>query len=112
MFVAPDDLDIAVRAYAGPKQASRRQGPKRQASSIGPSAWSLTYDTETTTGPEQQVRIVPCQLRQGAELRRSGVACEPRSLSDFESSILYARAAVCGWEVCTLAEFNEEIFLG
>jgi hypothetical protein len=113
MLVPADQLDIAVRAYAVPKTRTRRARPnKKRVSEIGPSEWSLIYDTETTTGPEQQVRIVPWQLRQGGELRRVGMAYDPRSLSDAERSTLYLHAAVCGWEVCTVAEFVEDIFLG
>src|SRR5947208_427089 len=112
MLAAHDELDIAVRAYAVPKQASHRQRKNRQASAIGPSEWSLTYDTETTTGSEQQVRIVPWQLHQGTKLRRQGIAYDPRSLSDAERSTLYSHAAARGCEVCTVAEFTAEMFLG
>src|SRR3954453_18739324 len=111
MLIPQDELDIAVRAYAVPKvMKPRHSGQYRAVPEIGPSAWSLTFDTETTTGPEQQLRIVPWQLRERGELRRIGMAYDPCTLTDAERSTLYAQAAAQGWEVCTVGEFIEEIF--
>jgi hypothetical protein len=112
MRLPHDELDIAVRAYAVPTKAKCQPSLGGRVPEVGPSEWSLTFDTETTTGPEQQVRIVAWQLRQGRELRRIGMAYDPLSLGDSERSTLYRQAALRGWEVCTVGEFVEDVFFG
>ena len=76
--------DAGSRSSMGPR-ASRRAmaGIMRLPAGscdLGPSRWSLTFDTETTTDPGQGLRVGAYQLRRGHRLAQVGLFYEPAAL--------------------------------
>lgn len=113
---APEPRPIAVRAFALPTPrdvatAARTPRQRSPATSIGPSAWSLAFDTETTIDAAQQLRFGTYQVRRGDALHEEGLFYDPQILTDDERSMLYRFASARGLAVHTLADFIEEVFL-
>ena len=76
-----DELDIAVRAYAEP---DIRPAPKVRRSGTPPSAWTLVFDTETTTDSTQRLRFGTYQVYEHERLKFGGifyVPDDPKALS-------------------------------
>jgi hypothetical protein len=108
----PEDLPVAVRAYAVPvkeKPPWDGEPPK----SIGPSAFTLTFDTETFSDAAQQIRIGAYQWREDGELLRAGVFYDPASVTPEETATIAAWSAEHGFaEPLTDRVFVEEVFFG
>ncbi len=112
MIPAPESRTIATRAYATPVQPAklptRKQGGR---SSLSPSAWTLTFDTETTTDAAQQLRFGVYQVRHGDDLHEEGLFYDPLTLTDADRSLFYGYASARGLMVRTVEDFIDGIFL-
>lgn len=109
---SPDHFysSIAVRAYAeSPKRYVNI--PKQVMPDIGPSEWSLIFDTETTTDAAQQLRFGCFQLRNYGELRRTGIFYDPETLNKKELKLILRFTKQHGFELLSLPEFTERVFL-
>lgn len=104
-----ESLTIAVRSY-GRALAAPRVPPVGKRATLGPSAWTLIFDTETTVDAAQQLRLGGYQVRELGELRESGIFYDPESLSDDERSLLYSFATTNGLNALTHAEFVDSVF--
>ena len=105
----PTHVPVAVRAWTTHgKRSKPRSGGGYD---LGPSAWSLTFDTETTLDPGQGLRIGAYQLRRRARLHEQGLLYEPAALTDAEIQTLAIFAAAEGLVVRTREEFVDDVFL-
>ncbi|MGI8405373.1 MAG: hypothetical protein ACR2OE_11525, partial [Thermomicrobiales bacterium] len=115
MILPAEPRSIAVRAFATPTPrdaaaAARTPRQRSPADVIGPSAWSLTFDTETTIDAAQQLRFGTYQVRRDDELYEQGLFYDPDTLTDDERSTLYRFASARGLMVHAGAAFIEEVF--
>lgn len=105
----PVEMPVAVRAWA------TRDGSKGAGSGgfsdLGPSPWSLVFDTETTTDPGQGLRVGAYQLRRGHRLVEAGLFFEPDALAADELETLRTYAVLRNLQLLTRAEFVEQVFL-
>jgi len=103
-------LPVAVRAYAEPprKRRSNKGTPKQN--DLGPSEWTLIFDTETTTDSAQQLRLGTYQVRRAGELSEAGLFYDPQSLDATELETLEAYAADRDLVLRMLEEFVDEVF--
>lgn len=99
-----EDAIVSVRGYI----YSKTKGFELE--DIGPSQYSLIFDTETFTDEAQQLRVGSYQLRESGTLVEAGYFYDPESLGDDERATLRARAREKGFEVLTWAEFLEYFF--
>jgi hypothetical protein len=104
-------MEVAVRAWAVPDYARHRKGGGGRFEDLGPSAWTLTFDTETTRDTTQRLRIGTFQLRRHDRLREAGVFYDPDVLSVAEIETVENTAAARGWTAMPAAEFIETILL-
>src|SRR5215213_11007129 len=79
-----DLLPVMVRAFVPPK--SKAQMSRKPF--IGPSEWTLIFDTETTTTPDQASRFGVYQLRKDDFLDEAGIFFNPKTLNDEEQGTL------------------------
>jgi hypothetical protein len=109
----PQELSIAERAYAVPVERKRDahsgNDDRKGGAVLGPSLWTLTSDIETTTGPEQRLRVGDYQLRHNGELREEGLFYDPVALSDRERRRLRDYARRHGLVLRTVDEYVEQI---
>jgi transcriptional regulator with XRE-family HTH domain len=109
----PESLPVAVRAYAEPPRNRRRNKGTPKRKDLGPSEWTLIFDTETTTDSAQQLRFGAYQVRRSGELWEAGFFHDPHdplSSRSAELATLRAYAESHDLEVRTLQEFVEEVF--
>jgi hypothetical protein len=105
----PTEVPVAVRAWT--THGKRKKRPGAGGYDHGPSAWSLTFDTETTLDPGQALRVGAYQLRRRARLHEEGIFYEPAALTDTEIKTLRLYAAAEGIVVRTREEFAGDVFL-
>lgn len=105
----PTHVPIAVRAWT--THGKRPKRPGAGGYDLGPSAWSLTFDTETTLDPGQGLRVGAYQSRRRERLDEEGLFYEPGALTQSEIQTLHTYAAAEGLVVRTREEFVEEIVL-
>src|SRR5512133_785728 len=105
----PTEVPVAVRAWTtcGIQRKPRGGGGY----DLGPSAWSLTFDSETTLDPGQGLRVGAYQLRRRTRLHEEGLFYEPTALTQAEIQTLHIYAAAEGLVVRTPQEFVEDVFL-
>jgi hypothetical protein len=77
---------------------------------LGPSDWSLTFDTETLTDASQRLRIGTYQVRRGEGLVQAGVFLDPEVLTPSEIETVHQHADARGWRVRTLTDFVDDVF--
>jgi hypothetical protein len=103
-----DSLPIYLRSYtvgnAGKPQFEAN--PK-----IRPSAWSLTFDCETTVDAAQRLRFGAFQLRKDGALKRSGLFYDPDGAPG-DVAALKTFAAAEGVELISAREFVEKVLFG
>jgi hypothetical protein len=117
-MTAPEEFELAVRAYAVPQpkpppEAAKKDRPspyRRRVKPVPASAWTLTADTEFRVDAAQQLTFGTYQVRENGELREAGFFYDPASLSDAERSTLYAHALATGAEARDVGEFVEAVF--
>ena len=88
------------------------QQPCFQVPDIGPSAWTLIIDTETTTDAAQQLRFGCYELRDGDALHEAGLFYDPASLTAEEQALISRHAERAGYQLMTVATFIEQVFYG
>jgi hypothetical protein len=102
-------MPVAVRAWTT-RGKSGRPGTGGF-TDLGPSPWTLVFDTETTTDPGQALRVGAFQLRRRGRLAQSGLFYEPASLTKEELLVLDRYARTHGLALMTRAEFVTDVFL-
>lgn len=107
----PTERPVAVRAWttATGKKRKKRRGVVRY--DLGPSRWSLTFDTETTLDPGQGLRVGGYQLRRGGRLKEEGLFYDPDTLTNTEIQTVVDYCEAEGIECRSREEFVEEVFL-
>ena len=98
----PRDLAVAVRAWAKAdylEEAKRHARADKRFRDLGPSAWALVFDTETTIDPGQSLRVGCYQLRRRGRLRQAGLFYEPSAVTEAELETLRSYAVHAGFEL-------------
>jgi len=107
----PEPMPIAIRAFVQRQShAASGSGSFVPRQELGPSDYTLIFDTETTTDAAQQIRFGNFQLRKGGDLEAAGIFYDLDTLAPDEEEILWAYAERRGLTVGTVAEFISEIF--
>ncbi len=106
----PEPHPIAVRAYAEPPQRKTKAPGASVRRPLGPSDWTLTFDTETTTDAAQQLRFGVYQVRKSGEFWEAGIFYDPLSLDTSEQAMLLSYAKDHDLKIHTAEEFAEEVF--
>jgi hypothetical protein len=104
----PELLEIALRAYV----PTGRQVNQWRGNAIGPSDWTLIFDTETMTDAAQALKFGVYQVRRGQELWEAGYFVNPEILTNREMSVIQSYAAQHNYRYMTVAEFVENVFFG
>ncbi len=110
---APIEQPIALRAYAVPQTGNGSQMTTTNnegSAPLGPSDYSLIFDTETTTTAEQRLRVGCYQLRKKKELVEEGLFFDPKALNSKERRRLLGYARRHDLKLRTVSEFIEAIF--
>ena len=112
MSAPPEELEVGVRAWAIPDYLRYRnpRGSGRQYVDLGPSDWTLIFDTETTVDESQRLRVGAYQIRRGHVLKGRGFFYEPGELTGAELQLLHAHAGRLGSRVMTREQFMETVF--
>jgi hypothetical protein len=108
---APERSEVAVRAWAVPDYLRYRGGSGGGFEDLGPSLWTLVFDTETTTDVIQRLRLGTWQLRRRGRLRRAGIFYDPDVLTDDEVATVNRWASARGMAVMTAAEWVDGVLL-
>jgi hypothetical protein len=99
-------LEIALRAYVPTGRSLNRW----RGHDLGPSDWTLIFDTETTVDACQALKFGVYQVRKGSELWEAGYFVNPEILSHRELSVIRSYAAEINYQFLTVAEFVESVF--
>lgn len=110
LIAEPTCQPVAVRAWTT-QETERRTRRGGVWVDPGPSSWSLTFDTETTTDAGQSLRVGGYQLRQRDRLREEGIFYEPVGLSPTELEVVRAYCDHEGLALRTRDEFVDDVFL-
>jgi hypothetical protein len=107
----PLELEVAVRAWtrADYLQHIPPREP-REYVDLGPSDWSLTFDTETTTDFSQRLRVGGYQIRRKDTIVESGLFYDPEVLTQDELVVLASHTAMKGVRLLTVTGFIEKVF--
>jgi hypothetical protein len=100
-----DFLEIALRAYV----PTGRKPNKWRGSNLGPSDWTVIFDTETTTDASQTLKFGVYQIRKGQELWEAGFFTNPEILTNREISVIHSFAAKINYKCMTIGEFVENV---
>ena len=111
MNVLSEDFTIALRAYPEPPDQPQGRTVKAPKRDIGPSAWVLVFDTETTTDHAQALRVGAYELLKADELKECGLFYEPEALTRRELKLLTAHARSHKRRLLTREQFVEEVVL-
>ena len=103
-----DEIPIAVRAYVPVDRAPAYDGPRKP--KLGPSEYTLIFDTETNTDAAQQLRFGWFQVRKGDALVMAGIFYDPNSLTPSDIEVLKNYAQARGRTLGTVTEFIDEVF--
>ncbi len=111
-----EEIDVAVRAWAAPDYLSRQQEAtsataREMRVDPGPSAWSLVFDTETTTDLSQRLRIGAWQTRKAGRLRDEGLFYDPEVITPSELATLEQYARKHELRVLSREQFVEQVFI-
>jgi hypothetical protein len=108
----PEPKPVAVRVWTtNPSKGNGKPNGDGRWVDFGPSQWSLTFDTETTTDVAQSRRIVTYQLRFNDRLREVGVAYDAAGLNTGELVAVEAWARASNVVMMTIEEFIRDVFL-
>lgn len=110
-----DCLPIAIRAYAAPTTQEHsnpcaRTRKTRRDSPLPASAWTLVFDTETTTDASQALRFGTYQLRDGERLHEAGIFFDQEGVGNRELALMREYAAAHGLLLRSRSEFVDEVF--
>ena len=101
---------IAVRAYATPIDDSAIAPSAARRSSLGYSEWSLTFDTETSDDPGQNLRIGVYQIRKNGELQDEGIFYNSQTISESDTQLIEVYGLENDLTVVTVERFIEDVF--
>jgi len=105
----PETLEVAVRGWTtNPSPPRSFRGIPLE--DVGPSDWTLTFDTETETDHAQRLRYGGWQAHRGTRLMRHGLFYEPDSVTDEERDILKQEAGEQGLELHEVTDWIESVF--
>lgn len=99
---------IALRCYTEKPSFWPR---KTRRPEIGPSDWSVIFDTETTIDAAQSLRIGFYQIRRGDALFEEGVFYQPGALTPLELALLHDYCAENRLRLRSVGEFNAQVLL-
>ena len=102
----PDFLEVALRAYV----PTGRKANTWRGYDLGPSDWTLIFDTETTIDARQALKFGVYQVRKDTELWEAGYFVNPEILTNRELSVIRSYAAEINYRFLTVVEFVENIF--
>lgn len=105
------ELEVAVRGLAFSLNRRQRRRLQRR-KDLGPSRWSLVFDTETTTGLGQRLRVGSYRLYRGERLRESGLFYDADALDPAELAIVETYRSERRLRLLTRSEFVHQVFLG
>lgn len=106
-----EPMPIAVRAFVqGTSQSKAWLNSGKSPRKLGPSKFTLIFDTETNTDAAQQIRFGNFQVRKGVELEVAGIFYDPETPTAAEIEMLHRYAEQHDLTVGTVAEFIDEIF--
>src|SRR3954454_16455802 len=105
-----DEIEVAVRAWTSPLGRTPEGESRRAYRDLGPSQWSLSFDTETLTTLGLGLRLGAYQVRKGAELIEQGFFYEPGALSATEHELVCQYSLERGLSVRTRKEFVDRVF--
>jgi len=101
---------LLLRAYFAPMQTKSKGTGGRRRYLDEPSDYALIVDCETTTTPDQSLRVGSYQVRKKGELFERGVFYEPARVHGEELDVLKASCALDGVRLLTVDEFREQVF--
>jgi hypothetical protein len=112
----PEDMPVAVRAWAVADYLkhlpnARERNASRPFVDLGPSEWTLTFDTETTTDLSLRLRVGAYQLRRHGVLKKTGLFVDTDVLTTDELALVREYGAARGFPCLTRAEFVEKVLL-
>ncbi len=107
--MAAEELDVAVRAAAFPPP--RSGGGRNALRDLGPSEWTLVFDTETTTDSAQRLRVGAYEARRDGVLEERGLFFDQDALSPEEVLLLRRHAEMNSLKIRTRADFVEAVFM-
>lgn len=99
---------IAVRCYTEKPSFTPRKSSKPD---IGPSRWTVIFDTETTIDAAQSLRVGIYQIREGDLLFEEGVFIRPGALSLSEIRTLTDYCKAKSLKLRSVEDFNSQILL-
>lgn len=105
----PISQPVAVRAWTTHGKRRRPTGGDRY--DLGPSEWTLIFDTETTLDPGQGLRVGGYQLRRRGRIREEGLFYDPDGLTAMEVETVRAYAAEHALVLRSREEFVDDVFL-
>lgn len=103
-------MEVFVRAAMPVRRPKTTK--TRRAQRLGPSKFTLIFDTETTTDASQRLRFGTFQLRVGPKLAKAGVFYEPAELSSDEIALLREYTRRHRLELLTRDEFITDLLVG
>lgn len=109
---APEALEVGIRGWVTPDYLRHRDSHGQGApyEDPGPSSWTLTFDSESTTDTAQRLRVGAFQAHRNGRLRKEGLFYDPAALTSAELEIVRAYASASGIELMVQAEFVEKVF--
>jgi hypothetical protein len=104
-------FDVAVRGWTRAdylKHIPQEEGGGYN--DLGPSEWSLVFDTETTADLSLRLRVGFYETRRSGRRVEAGLFYDPEVVTEGELELLTRYAAECGYRLRTGDEFLEEVF--
>jgi hypothetical protein len=92
MTIRPIELEVATRGLAIPVKAKPATW-RGKTVDLGPSKWTLVFDTETTTGLGQRLRVGCYHLYKAGKLHQAGLFVDHDALGPDELAVIEAYAA-------------------
>jgi hypothetical protein len=105
------EFDVAVRAWTRAdylKHIPHQEGGEYV--DLGPSEWSLVFDTETTADLSLRLRVGFYETRKSGRRFEAGLLYDPGVITDADLELLTRYATECGYRLRTRDEFVEEVF--
>lgn len=104
---------VAVRGWITPDYANTQRRYLTEESAdepVGPSGFTLVFDTETTTDDSQRIRFGTFQLRHGDILKDAGAFYSPDEVTDDEEALLAEICRAEGWWLGTVRRWADKVF--
>lgn len=105
----PEELEVAVRGWATPTTRSWAGTGERV--DLGPSGYSVVFDTETTVDAAQRLRFGAYQVRHRGLLLHQGLFYDPDALTARELLLLRHHTDARGWRLTPVWEFITDVLI-